>query len=354
MVVRANMKSDGGDEGSSAVSARELKLAAQVAHLKVERGLKTQQIADQFSRSVAWVDRLMHIARENGILIQGVVAPVESDTLAEIRDAMMSRMPLKEVVLVRGREEMLEGSLPGNTREAILLSAERAAATYLQEHLVGNQVVCLAWGRIVQAVIQCLHSLEARPRVSVVPLLGVLSQRPDEFEANTVVQQMAAALGTPNYYCLPCPAIVRDPQDRQVTLRLPVVKDVLERIRQANFVVTSVAAPDPQSSTLVRKNLLEASEIETLRASTGAVGEICAWWFDRNGQPVGDPRIQPIGLGLDGMKKIAADRRGTVMVIVGADLERVEPLLAAIRGKLINMVVTDHVTGQELLKRWER
>lgn len=337
---------------STKVTEDDLHLAGQVAWLKVEKGLTLEQIAGNFGRSRTWVNRLMKIARDEGIYVEGVAVPVATDALSELREQLRRTVGLKDVVLVRGREEAFNRRLPDNARQAILLSAERAAARYLRENTLGRRVVCLAWGRVVQAIVQCLGPVPQRPNVTFVPLLGALSAQPDEFEANTLVQQIATIYGTRRYYCLPCPAIVRDDYARQVTLRLPLVSEVLAHVREANFVVTSIAAPDPQDSTLVKKELLKSAEIEMLR-DAGAVGEICAWWFDRDGNAVGDERIQPIGLGLDRLRQVARDPRGTVMAVVAADRERVEPLLAAIRGHIINVLVTDHVTGEEILRRWK-
>jgi deoxyribonucleoside regulator len=244
---------------------------------------------------------------------------------------------------------MLRGRLPDATKEAIFHAAARAAAQYLDETLLEREVLCLAWGRVVHAVLQFLHPKQPRPGLVVVPLLGVLSAQPDWFEANALVQTAAAAYQGRRYFCLPIPAIVRDARQKQIAMELPLVRAALAEMQKASFVVTSIAPPDAKKSTVVKRRLLEPAEIKSVK-ERGAIGEICAWWFNERGEPVPDERIQPIGLGLDGLKRLVARNR-TVMAVVAADPTRVAPLHAAIRGKLVNVVVTDHVTGEELLRR---
>lgn len=327
----------------------ELQNAYKVA-LLVEKGWSQEKIAEELRVARGTVVKWWNIAQDAGIYVSGVIPPIGINVLDDLRQRMLNQFKhLKDVILVTGREEMLKNSLHPPTKEAIFHSATRAAAEYLNKKVMGSDVLCLAWGRVVHAVIQSLHPKERKPDLTIVPLLGVLSVQPDWFEANALVQEAAAAYGSKRYYCLPIPAIVRDAEQKRIAVQLPLVAPALRRIEKATFVVTSLAPPDPENSTLVRRRMLEASEIERIKRR-GAIGEICAWWFNERGESVTDERIEPIGLGLHGLQQVVKNR-GTVMAIVAAESHRIDPLLAAITGKMVNVVVTDHVTGEELVRR---
>ncbi|MBI3910037.1 MAG: hypothetical protein HY320_03785 [Armatimonadetes bacterium] len=327
----------------------DLQLAYQVARLKVEEGLSQEAIAEELDLSRGTVQKLWVIAQEQNIYIEGVIPPVGVDFLVDLRKKVIQRLGLKGVRLVPGRSAMLDGTLPANAREVILHSAAAAAAEYLGKHVMNGDILCLAWGRVVHAIIRLLNIKHPRPNLTIVPMLGVMSVQPHWFEANALVEAAAAAYQTNHYYCLPIPAVVRNAAQKRVAMQLPLVTPVLQQVRRASFVVTSLAPPDPQESTLVRYGMLDRSDIQRV-IQCGAIGEICAWWFDPEGHPVPDHNIEPIGLGLDGLRHVV-EGNGTVMAMVAADRQRIAPLLAAIKGRLVNVVVTDHVTAEELLRR---
>ncbi len=321
----------------------------EVARLHYEQGWSQTRIAQALSYSRPTVARLLRAAEERHIVEKRVVPQLEHGYLKYLEDELRSSFDLKDALLVPGRQEMLTGTLNANTREAILNSALREAAGYLDRHVHAQDVLCLAWGRVIRGIVQHLRPSRLWAELRVVPMLGVLSVRPDWFEANSLVQEIAMAYGTDHYYCLPCPAIVRDPAQKEATVRLPLVEETLAMIQKSTFVLTSVAPADAAESTLVKRALLDKSEVERL-IDRGAVGEICAWWFNEEGVALPDERIYPIGLGLEGLRQITAGG-GTVVAVVAADVPRLPALKAALKGKFINTLITDHVSALTLLKR---
>jgi DNA-binding transcriptional regulator LsrR (DeoR family) len=334
--------------------------AYEVSQLRVA-GHNNREIARRKHLDEATVSRLLTFARDQGILLEIVQPPhAEMVALEALREEMEARLGLREVRLVPGLEELVPedparwdrplASALRRPRESIFRAAARAAAEFMKEKISEHRVLCLAWGQVVQAVMQFLPPVPRRPALEVLPMLGALQLRPGQTEANSLVRQCADIFGAGSYACLPIPSIVPGAQEKQVAVTLPLVRDVLERLEAVDFVVASVAAPDPERSTLARLGLVPPETIEGLIAA-GAVGEICAHWFDDQGMPVGDPVIQPIGMGLDGLRGVIR-RRGRVMATVAGDCTRIRALAAAIRGGLVNVLVTDHVTGRALLRLW--
>jgi DNA-binding transcriptional regulator LsrR (DeoR family) len=118
---------------------------------------------------------------------------------------------------------------------------------------------------------------------------------------------------------------------------------------RADVVITSVAHANPDTSTIVRQGLATPEEVSYVMQQ-GAVGEIASfWWFDRGGRLVETPNARPIGLGLRGLADVVRDDR-YVVAVVAASRQRIAPLRVALEQELINVLVTDQVTAQELLK----
>jgi len=322
-------------------------------------GRSNKEIGEELRLDPATISRLLNLARARGLYVELAIPPRDQDVALEsLREEMERRLKLRDVRLVPGWEELVpddpaEWSRPlsrslHSTREAIFRSATRVAARLLDEKIEEHRVLCLAWGQTVHALIQFLHPHQRRPSLEILPMIGVLQLQPGQTEANSLVRQMADIYGAKNYYCLPIPAIVPGADQKRVAVTLPLVDQVLRKLDVVDFVVASVAEPDPEESTLARLGLVSRETIRGLIES-GAVGEICACWFNQAGEAVGDDVIQPIGMSLAGLRAVIA-RRGRVLATVAGDCSRIQALAAAIRGGLINVLVTDHVTGQALLR----
>jgi deoxyribonucleoside regulator len=325
--------------------------AYEMARLLIEENLPQDRIARLKGVARGTVASRLALAREVEILCEILVPPVARySRAARLQRDLKERFLLKDVLLVEGHHAMLQRPLDPSERSPVFQSAVRAAADYLDEHLKPDEVLCLAWGAVVHGIVESFRSTRSRSKATVVPMLGALAVRQSPLEANVLAHQMAAALQAPDVYWLSFPAIIRDPRLRPYVADMPLVREALAQIRRSTFVVTSLAPPNPNGSTLVRQQLLEPHEIQQVK-DRGAVGEICAWWYDEQGCDVKDERIWPLGLGLEGLRRIVASGRGSVMAVVFADKERILPLLAAIRGRLVNVIVTDHVTAEVLLQR---
>jgi DNA-binding transcriptional regulator LsrR (DeoR family) len=93
----------------------------------------------------------------------------------------------------------------------------------------------------------------------------------------------------------------------------------------------------------MQSGILSEAEFAELQAC-GAVGDIALRFFDANGQPVQHEIFdRMIGLDLDQIRKIPR-----VIGAAGGEA-KVEVIRAALRGKLINVLVTDERTAVNLV-----
>lgn len=325
---------------------REDELLFEVAKLHFEQGLSQGEVADKMGLSRAKVNRLLQTARERGIVRILVVPRLGHAYLRSIEDDLRSAYGLKDVFLISGREGILRGDLAPNTQEAIVERLAYVAAQYLDSRLTETDILCVNWGRVMRAVVDHLRPSKTLAGLKVLPFLGNLSARPDSFEANLLVQEVASGYGGESNW-LVAPAIVRNLRQQEVVRELTLVKQTLDLISQATIAITTIGPADATHSTVVKRDWLKPSEIKAV-IERGAVGEICSWWFDASGEEVRDDKIYPIGLGLAGLKKmVREDKR--VIAVVGADKERFEPIKAALAGKIINTLITDHITARYLI-----
>jgi DNA-binding transcriptional regulator LsrR (DeoR family) len=105
-----------------------------------------------------------------------------------------------------------------------------------------------------------------------------------------------------------------------------------------------IGAPRRESILVQEGNIVSWQELAALK-DQGAVGDINLRYFDDRGQRVSsdlDNRV--IGLTLDEIKKIDH------VVGVAGGAEKFKAIRAALKGKLANVLITDHMTAQRLLK----
>jgi DNA-binding transcriptional regulator LsrR (DeoR family) len=94
----------------------------------------------------------------------------------------------------------------------------------------------------------------------------------------------------------------------------------------------------------VQNNILSEVEIERINKK-GAVGDIGLRFYDPCGKPIDDEiNDRIIGLDLDQYRKIKR-----VIGIAGGQ-EKIEAIRAALRGKLVDVLITDDQTARKLLE----
>ncbi len=326
----------------------ERSLLFEVARLHYEEDLTQARVAERLGLTRVKVNRLLQEARQEGIVQFLVVPRMEDAYLRRLEADLVARYELLDSVLVPGREEILDDSLPRNAQQALVERMAQRAAFYLDRILDNNDVMCINWGRVMRSVVDHLRPSRMLRGLQVLPFLGMLSSHSDAFEANLLAREVAQAYGG-DYDWLISPAIVRDLRQREVVQQLPLVQEVLGALQTATVAITAIAPADPKSSTIVRRGLLAEEEVTEV-IHMGAIGEICSWWFDQDGEEVQETSYYPIGLGLSGLQRMVK-RRKRVIGVVGADRHRFDAIYAALRGRLINVLVTDHITAQYLLSR---
>jgi deoxyribonucleoside regulator len=302
-------------------------------------------IAIEVGRDPSRVRAMLRRARDLELLHVLVTPPMHVNELNDLAFQVQNRFELRSVVLVPGTDDALDAD-GGADQEAVLISCCRAAADYLASGLKGKQTLALPWGKVSSYVARHLQPRTSVRDLLVVPMVGVMGVEDDGFEANTIAAKVASSFGG-HARLLAAPAIV-DPSAYSTVTQLPLVQEVLERVKKANVVLTPIAAADAQTSTVVRKKLATKEEVDAL-IKQGAVGEIGSqWWFDVHGAQVRRQHGRPIGIGLQGLKDVVR-RGGRVVAVVGGCRQRVLPLKVALEHKFVNVLISDHVTARELL-----
>jgi DNA-binding transcriptional regulator LsrR (DeoR family) len=311
------------------------RLLHKVARAYYDDGLTQQQIGERFGLSRIKVSRLLRSAREEKV-VQITIAPPQSSN-AQIEQQLEREYGLKEALVVT----------PSSYAPATLVSElGPVAAACLTRGLQGNEVVAVSWGTAVLSVVDALQPASL-PEVRVVQLIGGLGELEARTHGADLVRRMAQALGA-KPRLIHAPGIVKDKTVRDALVMDSQVADTLELAGRADVALVGIGACEPGSTLLTCRDTLTATEVEELR-SLGVAGDIALQFFDRDGRKVSHPIHERIvGTGLETIKGI---RR---VIGVAGGKEKVAVIRAALRGKIINVLITDDQTASQLLDQGSR
>lgn len=303
-------------------------LMAKVADLYYLRDLTQQEIADRLGLSRPTVSRLLRRSRAAGIVRIEVVPPDAAHHTLERE--LEQRFGLREVIVVAGQGE-------AQTTQA---SLGRAAARFLERTVKRGTTIGVSWGTTLRAVVDHLRQKPLRP--TVVPLVGGVGQISPRIHANDVARAIADAFGG-RVHLLHAPAIVASRRVQQALVRDSEIARVLALARRVTLALVGIGALVP-SSTLVRSGYFSADDLLALRRR-GAIGDICTRLFAYDGTPLDgelDRRILAV--------ELRDLRRIPTVVAVAGSAAKAEAIRGALAGRLVDVLVTDHLAAREILR----
>ncbi|MBI5668559.1 MAG: hypothetical protein HZC41_11185 [Chloroflexi bacterium] len=218
----------------------------------------------------------------------------------------------------------------------------RFAANALTSILQPGQTLALGCGRTLRAMVEALQA-KTVPGVQVVQAMGNIGHEAHKIDYNEIARHAAEALGGKVYY-LSAPAILGKGSGRAADLirANPPLDYALSLARQANVYVVGIGSLE-SDQLYVRSGLIGQDELDDLK--TRAVGDICGRFIDIHGQEQPSAFADRIvGVELD-------DLRGAAFAVgVAGGADKVAPLLGALRGGIINVLVSDEKTIQRILE----
>jgi DNA-binding transcriptional regulator LsrR (DeoR family) len=307
-------------------------ILARVAWMYYMQGLTQEEIGTRLDFSRTKVTRLLARARELEIVEISINPSYRAcfDTEERLRAAL----PLQDVIVVPSGKSIEE------TRSGV----GRACADFLQRNLSEGDVLGCAWGRSLYHAGRCLRPHAFR-QFTVVQLMGGLNPSA-RINPQDILETIAKKLNATGVW-LNAPAIVRSPEVRDALLEDDSVCEAIRQWHNCTKALVGIGDTSERAS-LVYSKALSTGEIRELKAM-GAVGDINARFFDRNGVPVLHTiNDRVISLSLSALKKIP------VRIAVTAGAEKALPLRSAIIGGYINILITDEKTADAVLQLHEK
>ena len=138
--------------------------------------------------------------------------------------------------------------------------------------------------------------------------------------------------------------MVQNKETKEYLLKEKEIKDVLDMAKELDVSIISIGTVS-FDSIIVRDLKIDKDTLENIK-SKGALGDICFRFFNKNGNKVNtefDNRI--IGIDLEDFKKVK------IKVCVSGGLSKLEAIEAAVKNKLVDILITDSLVSESLLNK---
>ncbi len=309
-----------------------IELLAQVAEMYYLQDLNQAAIAKELYFSRSKVSRLLTEARASGMVEINVRHPLQRAT--ELEKKISARYQLKKTIILK------TGNL---SIDQMLRSLGRLGAIYLTDRLVDGSTLGISWGTAVYEVAHAFRPKKLN-NFEVVQIIGSIGYGDPAIDGPEVARHIAVNFAG-RYFTLNAPVIVHDKNTCNALLKERNIREVVLKANQVDFILAGIGSSFPGRSGLVRAGYLLESELEQINQQTGAVGDLGACLFNQDGDYQNikfNDRI--IGLSLDQIKTNPAE----VIGIAGGE-EKAEAILGALRGRLIDTLLTDDKAAEKIL-----
>ncbi|MGA5454921.1 sugar-binding transcriptional regulator [Streptomyces umbrinus] len=296
-----------------------------------ERGVRQPEIAAHLRMSQPRVSRLLKEAVDRGVVRTVVVSP--EGVHAELEDALVTRYGLRDAVVVE-----VEGA-----GVDVIPALAAATATYLDATLKGGDVIGISsWSATLLEAVKVMRAKTSSVAQEVVQIVGGSGSPEVQLHATRLTSRLAELTGARPVFA-PSAALVGSPELRDLLSKEPAMAQAMKSWSRITLALLGIGTLEPSPLLRLSGNAITPEDQQQLKA-LGAVGDVCARYFDAEGEPVAAPFNNRL-IGIDLTQLGVAERR----IGVAGGLNKVAAIRGAVRGGWINILITDVEVARELL-----
>ena len=310
------------------LSGNRLDDAARAGWLYYVAGNNQEEIARKLGVSRQTAQRLVSLSVSEGLIKVRLDHPI--GRCMELAEELRQRFALDLVEVVPSDPES----------PSTIAGVAQAGAAEIERRLRAPESIIMAigTGRTLKAAIEQITPMEA-PQHKIVSLTGNIA--PDGSASfYNVIFNMADVVKA-RMFPMPLPVIASSPDEREMLLRQPMVRETLALAAKADITFIGIGDLGPDAP-LYLDGFITEPELKALQKA-GAVGEIVGWAFDAQGKMIE-------GLTNDRVASAPMPSREQSLVVALAMGDKKLPgVIAALNRRLINGLITDERTATRLL-----
>ena len=311
----------------------ELRLLASVARMYYERDLRQSEIAERLHLSQATVSRLLKRAEQEQVV--RITVSVPTGTYPELEEAIITRYGLQQAIVA-------DCTRCDNEQE-VLRNVGIAAAYYVVSTIERGECIGISsWSATLLAMVEAMHQIPREVGAQVVQILGGASEAPARRQAVHLTNSLALRTRGEATF-LSAPGIVGSEAAREILPNDSYVREAIDLFDEVTLALVGIGTVEPSPLLASSGNVFSLEELDMLR-ECGAVGDILNRFFDTRGNPVHTSlENRVIGMSLEQLKQV---RRS---VGVAGGKRKHKAIRGALLGSLINVLITDRFTAEQLV-----
>lgn len=306
---------------------------AEIARMYYVEGRSQQEIANQLFFSKAKVSRALRLAREENVVEFHINYPSSRSSVLEAE--LKRRFGLKETLVVTDLYDNLNTDIS-------IKRIGKVAASYLDEILKDGDILGVSWGRTIYQTVRQLEPSSSR-NILVVQLVGNSTNAySEDMDVSTLVQEMARAFqGTAAK--LYAPMHISSDIVRKELMKEPIIQETMDKIRSVNYLFTGIADVSVERPMNTWAGYLTENQMKDL-IKKGAVGYICGYFLDKNGNKLNDPiNDRIVGISFEDLK------HAPHVIVAAGGVDKTQAIYAALKGHIIDSLITDSRIAEKLL-----
>lgn len=280
-----------------------------------------QKISEKLGISRIRVIKLLEKARQDGV-IQFKINQDNAQRM-ELEQKLAETWGLKDTFVVPTPPAL----------EDVNETVAQAAAMYMSDRISENCFINMGYGDTPSRILNHLATISQFP-ISVVSLTGGVSY----YLPNTQSHIFNAKL-----YLLPAPLLVSSKEMVAAMREEPSVSEIFRMVRLASMTLVGIGGIG-DGATIIKNGILSKNDFLYL-SMKGAVGDLLSHFVDKDGALVHtgiEERL--ISTSLETLKNLDN------VIGVAAGLSKVSAIRAALKGKYLDVLITDEQTALHLIE----
>lgn len=306
-------------------------LLADVSEMYFLQGKNQAEIARTVGMTRSNVSRMLTEARHIGIVDIQINRPIKENPA-------LAQELVERFGLINARVIEIEQSAN------LLDKLGQVAAKELVDHLKPGWILGTSWGTAISATVDQLSVHHPITEIKVVQMLGALGARIKDYDGHSIVRRLEQELDAEGIY-INAPFLVENPEVAQSLLENKSVIESLSFAKKADLALLGVGSSELSHCSYYLADYVTRAEIKAIQ-NQGAIGDVCGSFYNLQGENCArDFQQRLIGISRQDLLAIP------IRIGVAGGAPKVDPILGALRGGLINILISDEMTVQEVLNK---
>ncbi|UOF90394.1 sugar-binding transcriptional regulator [Fodinisporobacter ferrooxydans] len=304
------------------------RILIKIARMYYEEGATQAEIAEVLGVSRPLISKYLTKAKESR-LVEIRIHDEMAHTYSSLESTLEKKFNLREAIVID------EINSPAGKHN---LGA--AAGNYLLRVVKKNHTIGVSSGTTLVEVATAMPGGNL-PNVIVVPLVGGMGDERLDIHANQLAVQIAERLQA-DYKLLHAPVVVDSPEAKTLFLEQSSIAEVFNLASHCDIAIVGIGGA-PEHSTMVKNYF--GPNFQKEFTESDVIGDICYNFINQKGEASSiswNERV--LSLPLETLKAIP------LVIGVAHGEEKVQSIRAALTGGLVNVLVTDEPTAQQLIQ----